>query len=90
VKLQSRTRYMAIVVSKILDINILLGLNPPLQLLDDGTVIVFMWDRKSGKYEYNIVDLLEKIRLNLLVIQGLGIDHSKESTTKFIVLSLSI
>jgi hypothetical protein len=80
---------MAIVVTEILDINPLLGLKPP-NFSDAGTVTVFMRYRKKGKYEHNLVDLLERTRLNLAVIQGLGLDHSKGSTTKFIVLPPSI
>ena len=80
---------MAIVVTEILDINPLLGLNNP-KFSEPGTVSVFMWNRKMEKYEYDLVDLLERIRLNPSVIQGLRLDLSKGHTTKFIALSLSI
>ena len=80
---------MAIVVTEILDINPLLGLKPP-NFSEPGTVSVFVWNRKMGKYEYNLVDLLERIRLNPSVIQGFRLDLSKGPTTKFIALSLAI
>ena len=70
---------MAIVVTEILDINPLLGLKPP-NFSEPGNVSVFIWNMKMGKYEYNLVDILESIRLNFPVIQGLGLDLSKGPT----------
>jgi hypothetical protein len=49
-----------------------------------------MWNRKIEKYEYNLVYILERIRLNPSVIQGLGLDLSRGHTKKCIALSLSI
>jgi hypothetical protein len=79
---------VTIVVTEILDIN-LLGLKSP-NFSEPGAVSVFIWNIKMGKYEYNQVDLLERIRLNPSVILGFGLDLSKGPTTKFIALSLAI